>query len=190
MRAKMHELIAAETAYPLAEAVVDSFIDLGTVVEYGPGEAITAEGSVDPGVYMLVEGIIRSWCWDGIVEKTAYFGTPGTMCVSFHSYLMGQAAPNTHEACCRSLLLRVSRESFNRLIDESHDFAKWALVNAQQQLYFFERKNRLIQGSARERYESLLKNRPEVARNVPLKMIASYLGITPQYLSRLRARMR
>jgi hypothetical protein len=40
--------------------------------------------------------------------------------------------------------------------------------------------------SARERYEMLLQNRPEVIQNVPLGMIASYLGITQETLSRIR----
>ena len=47
-------------------------------------------------------------------------------------------------------------------------------------------KGRIIQGSAKERYEAMMKNRPDIAMRVPLKIIASYLGITPQYLSKLR----
>ena len=50
-------------------------------------------------------------------------------------------------------------------------------------------KWRIIQGPAKERYESILKNRPEIIKNVSLKIIASYLGITPQYLSKLRRNM-
>lgn len=47
-------------------------------------------------------------------------------------------------------------------------------------------KNRLIAGSAKERYVSFLKNRPEILNQVQLKVIASYLDVTPQYLSKLR----
>jgi ribosomal protein L10 len=39
---------------------------------------------------------------------------------------------------------------------------------------------------AKERFLSLIENRPEIMANVPLKVIASYLGVTPTYLSRLR----
>lgn len=172
------------------EDAVDALLDSGVIIEYAPGEDITPEGAIDPDVYMLVEGIIRSWYWDGDVEKTAYFGTPGTLCVSYHGYVFGQPAPGTHQACCRSRLFKVAKADYDRLIAEDHSFARWCLEYANCQLYYFEMKRNLINGSARERYESLLRNRPEIIRGVPLKIIASYLGITPQYLSKLRRDMR
>ena len=92
--------------------------------------------------------------------------------------------------CCRSRLFKVTKADYDRLIAEDHSFARWCLEYANCQLYYFEMKRNLINGSARERYESLLRNRPEIIRGVPLKIIASYLGITPQYLSKLRRDMR
>lgn len=44
----------------------------------------------------------------------------------------------------------------------------------------------IINGSAKEKYKSLIENRPEIAREVQLKDIAAHLGVTPAYLSRLR----
>ena len=41
-------------------------------------------------------------------------------------------------------------------------------------------------GRRLQRYQALVRHRPEILRNVPLKIIASYLGITPEYLSTLR----
>lgn len=38
----------------------------------------------------------------------------------------------------------------------------------------------------RERFDAMIRNRPEIMENVPLRIIASYLGITPQYLSKLK----
>lgn len=57
---------------------------------------------------------------------------------------------------------------------------------AQCQIFFFEMKNRIISGTAKERYISFFKNRPEILNQVQLKVIASYLDVTPQYLSKLR----
>ena len=80
----------------------------------------------------------------------------------------------------------VRKEDFSSLIDSSAEFARWCLGNVQYQLYFFEMKGRTVQGPAKERYETILKKRPEIIHNVSLRIIASYLGITPQYLSKLR----
>ena len=47
-------------------------------------------------------------------------------------------------------------------------------------------KNSVINGDAKERFLSLVKNRPEIMEKVPLKFVASYLGITQSSLSRLK----
>lgn len=185
-RELLKQLIHNEGGRLIDEATLDRFIDAGEIRKYAQGEAITAEGDMDPDVYILMEGILRSWHWDGDVEKTAYFGMPGTLCISYHSYLMGVPSPSWHEACCSSTVFRISKRDFDGFRDTSHCFTKWLLSNAQFQLYFFEVKWNVIQGTARQRYESLMRNRPEIFRNVQLKTIASYLGVTPQYLSKLR----
>lgn len=76
------------------------------------------------------------------------------------------------------------------MVNTSHDFARWCLINAYMQLAFINKKNSVIQGKACDRYASLVKNRPEIIRNVPLKIIASYLGITPQHLSYIRRKIK
>lgn len=57
---------------------------------------------------------------------------------------------------------------------------------AHGQLYFFEKKDHVINGDAKERFLSLAQNRPEIMEQVPLGIVASYLGITQSYLSRLK----
>jgi hypothetical protein len=50
-----------------------------------------------------------------------------------------------------------------------------------------ERRIAMLQSqSAQERYEKMLKENPEIILNVPLQYTASFLGVTPQHLSRLR----
>lgn len=53
-------------------------------------------------------------------------------------------------------------------------------------LYFHDKRRELFIGNAMERYVALLKNRKEIVQEVPQHILASYLGITPQYLSNLR----
>ncbi len=187
-RTVLRELIARESPYPLDINLADRFIDMGTIIRLRTGDILTKAGDVDPDFYILIEGIMRCWHLegDGLMERTSYFGLPGTVSISYHSYLLGLPSPNSYETCCPSTVMRVRKADYSRLIDESPEFARWCLGNVQFQLYFFEKKGRIIQGSARERYESIVRNRPEIVRRVPLKIIASYLGITPQYLSKLR----
>lgn len=192
LRQKLRDLIRKESAYPICDNLIDRLVDSGVVIRFRTGEPITRAGDIDPDFYILAEGIMRCWHTEGegAVERTSYFGLPGTLCVSYHSYLLGQPSPNNHEACCPCTVVRIRKEAVSALVDASPEFARWCLGNAQFQLYFFEMKGRVIQGPARERYESILTRRPEIIKNVPLKIIASYLGITPQYLSKLRRQVK
>jgi hypothetical protein len=52
-----------------------------------------------------------------------------------------------------------------------------------------DREISFLTKSAEERYYSLFKNQPQLIKEIPLKYIASYIGITPQALSRIRARV-
>ena len=187
-RVALKELIAAESSYPISDKLLDRFIDSGHIEVYGKKEAIMAAGSVYSRVGIVLEGITRIWRWDNDTEKTDYFGLPGTLCMSIHGFVFNLPAVTFCETCCFTRMFIINRPEYNRLVDESHEFAKWALGNAYMQLYGFEHKQRIINGTALERYEALLHNRPEIMQNVPLKTIASYLGITPQYLSKLRRR--
>ena len=52
-----------------------------------------------------------------------------------------------------------------------------------------KRELSLLRDSAEERYLNLFEERPELLREIPLKYIASYIGVTPQALSRIRRRI-
>ena len=85
-------------------------------------------------------------------------------------------------------LLRIPKTKLDYLCRSSLELANWGLKI--QDYYLREYENYFINDSwmeAREQYESLLKTRPDLILKLPLKHIASYLQITPQSLSRIRA---
>lgn len=187
-RLKLYELINGESCRSLSREVMDKLIDLGYVRDL-PAETIVMEaGTVNPDMHILIEGIMRNWHWDGMNEKTDYFGLAGTVSMSMHSYIYSQPMECNFETCCPCRIFTITKPNLEKLLNSSHEFAMWCLGNAQYQLYFMEIKQKVINGSAIERYESLVSTRPEILQRVPLKIIASYLGITPQYLSRIRNR--
>jgi CRP-like cAMP-binding protein len=70
---------------------------------------------------------------------------------------------------------------------------RWAAVSAEMSVLLFARKNQreqsLLTLSAEERYKHLLEHAPEIALRVPLYHLASHLGMTPEHLSRVRAKI-
>lgn len=136
-----------------------------------------------------MEGILRCFYWDGDREKTAFFSTLPTLFMSYHSYFRDEPSFYTFQACTRARILHIKREDFDGLLTDSHDFAMWNLRLCQTQQYYLELKQKHNTGEAIDKYKSLVRELPNIMQEVPLQTVASYLGITPQYLSKLRKQM-
>ncbi len=188
-RKRLRDLLRKESFNPVSDEVLNRFIDMGEVIDLPAQSPSIPEGAFDDNVYVLIDGVVRTWYWDGEVERTKSFGLPATIYMCYHSYLINKPSPISFESCCKSRLLRVPKASFEHLLQTSNEFAYWMVGDLQGQNYYFEEIDNTIKGTACERYMSLVKNRPKIAQKVPLKFIASYLGITPQYLSLIRKKM-
>ncbi len=185
---KLTELLDEECNYKLQPALMRQFLELGEFVDLRKGQEVSYIGGIDKNIYVLYDGIIRRCYMDGSNEVTAAFSMPGTLFLTYHGYYMNQSSPFQYKACCKSVLLKISKHDYDALIEESHEFARWSLSMAQCQLYFYEMKETTIVGTAAERYNTLVSKRPYIIQKVPLKIIASYLRITPEYLSFLRGK--
>lgn len=179
-------LLDEECEYTLPRELMLEFLGKGEVRFYKNKEFIHREDTSDPDIYIVIDGIIRRWYWNGDIEVTRSFSISGTMIISYHSYYGNLPPAYFNQACCDTLILRITRKDFDDMIRKYADFARWCLRMAQCQHFFYEKKDRIINGSVKERYMALEKNRPEIIRKVSLKIIASYLGVTPQYLSSIR----
>lgn len=147
-------------------------------------------GKTCPDVYILKDGIIRVWDFDGEKERTFGFGLPGTIFESKHSFVMHGPSYYQVETCCPSIILRIPEKEFWETVKNDNSFAIFMLHNAYGELYSHEFKESTINnGTARERFEALLKFRPIILDKVPQKIIASYLGITSEYFSVLKRRL-
>ena len=182
----LKQLLSEECSYQLRDEIMDQFISSMEEITLHQGDILIADGSLDSNIYIVKEGIMAHTYLSGAKDCCWGFSLPGTMMYSLHPYYFNKPAFYQVIACCDSVVMKQSKEVFDNLIAESHEFARWVLSMAQCQLFFFEKKNSVINGDARERFISLAKNRPEIFQKVPMKIIASYLGITQQYLSNLK----
>lgn len=167
---------------------MDEFLSLGSVVSYKRGEVICRAGTLDRNIYIIIEGIICRWRWNDSKETVDTFAMPGTLFTEYHCYYAGKESHAFFEACSPTLLLKVPAREYDELINRSHEFAKWCLCMAQCQLYTYEIREINLNGSVRDRYRILMDHRPDIIRQVPLRTIAAYLGVSPQYLSTLRTK--
>ena len=144
-------------------------------------------GKTCPDVYIIRDGIIRVWDFDGEKERTFGFGLPGTIFESKHSFVMHGPSYYQVETCCPSVILRIPEREFWNTVETDPTFAVFMLHNAYGELYSHEFKESTVNnGTARQRFEAMLKYRPVILEKVPQKIIASYLGITSEYFSVLK----
>lgn len=104
----------------------------------------------------------------------------------YMSFLNKQPTPLQTISIEKSEMLRISRDNFYKLTQEPigqtilRIAAEASFIDKQQQ------QIDLLTKTSGERYQALLEKVPEIFQRIPQKYIASYLGITPQSLSRLR----
>ena len=183
---ELKKQLNAECSYKMKDETMDMFLGSMTEFELKANEILVPYGGFDSNVYILKSGIIRGAYFNGFKEMTFAFGTAGSMLISYYSFNKHDPSFFKLEACCESVFLKMPKPKFVELSRRSHDFAQWVMWMSIEQLWLNEKRLAIVNGDAKERFEAFVKNRPEIIEKVPMKYIASYIGITPQYLSYLK----
>ncbi|MCW3789177.1 Crp/Fnr family transcriptional regulator [Plebeiibacterium sediminum] len=139
-------------------------------------------------IYFIVKGCLRSYFVDNKgVEHIYQIRMDNNWISDLESFFSQRPSKYYIEALEDSQLLRVSYERLEQLYMEVPGLERYfrilfqkAYINALQRL------NDTMWESAVDRYEIMLKEQPDMFQRVPLVYIASYLGITPESLSRIR----
>ena len=186
---EMRALLKEEVGFLPSGPGLDQLLTRAEWLRVDAKYVVIEMGKTCPDVYILKDGIIRVWDFDGEKERTFGFGLPGTIFESKHSFVMHGPSYYQVETCCPSTILRIPEKEFWKTVENDNSFAIFMLHNAYGELYSHEFKESTINnGTARERFEAMLKYRPVILEKVPQKIIASYLGITSEYFSVLKRR--
>lgn len=166
---------------------IDLLLDRAELKRFSKGDIVIECGKRTDDVFIVKKGIMRFVDMNGDKERTFAFALPGTMFFSKHSFVMQLPSYYQVEACCDTELMAISRADFWKAAELSHELALWLLRYAHGELFYQEYKNAAIHnGTASERYRKMMSDRPMILENVSQNIMASYLGITPQYLSKLK----
>lgn len=187
---ELKALLKNECDMKIEDVVLDLFLSRAESVTIAPLKCFVEAGTYSPYMWIIKRGIVRVVDMNGDKERTIAFGLPGTVFTLKHSFVKG--LPSYYElwTCCECELLRVSRKDFDTLMHESHKFAIWMFHLMMEELFYQEKKNSSVaNGPAKDRFEALYRHRPEIIEKVQQKDIASYLGISPEYLCRLKRKL-
>lgn len=139
----------------------------------------------------VLEGCVRSFFVDDKgVEHTLHFALEDWWITDLESFLHQTAAQVNIEALTPVTVLQLDKPSLERLYTEVPVFERFFRI-LHQNAYLAQNRRILnnISLSGEARYIDLLERYPQLVQRVPQKYIASYLGITPVFLSQIRARL-
>ncbi|RRB06412.1 Crp/Fnr family transcriptional regulator [Larkinella rosea] len=145
-------------------------------------------GQVSERIFFIEKGVARGYFLKEDREVTSWFMKESDFIISIVSFYSRQPAQEYVELLEESVLWSITYEQLQRLYATFPEFNKVGrLLTERYYLRSEQRAQNLRMQSARERYEQLLTDFPEIFRRVPLKYIASHLGLSPETVSRLRA---
>jgi CRP-like cAMP-binding protein len=145
-------------------------------------------GKVCSESHFIEKGIIRSYTYDleGNEVTTAFYlkNTFTSDLLSFFKRSPAKEYIQTITNCETWYITYEDMQASFHAIPEFREFGRLNIVNHYSMLK--ERMLSMLQETAEQRYSDLINSSPEIFQNVPLKYIASYLGITDTSLSRIR----
>ena len=149
---------------------------------------LSQEGDVSRYVAFIQKGVLYSYSTDNKGAKhVMQFGFASDVMGDLYSFLTGEPSRINVEVLEEAELLLLTKEQRNQLLAEVPQFERF-LRQLMESAYIalLRRMEGTMGRSAEERYAHLLKEQPELVARLPQHLIASYLGITRETLSRIR----
>jgi CRP-like cAMP-binding protein len=172
----------------LSEESKDMLAKIMQPMKVKKGHELLRPGGVCHHLYFIEEGLTRTWYVKDGKDVTDWISTENSFAVSLISFVTRRPDRRGIETLEPSRLLSITHTDLERLYGLSHEIERLGrllishgIVQVQQRfddLHFY---------TAAERYKKLFIEHPSLINRVPIGMIASYLGITRETLSRIRS---
>jgi CRP-like cAMP-binding protein len=147
-------------------------------------------GDICTEIAFVVKGCIRTYYTKNDAERTGQFFFENSWYTDYESWLTRQPVNLGVEALEHTELLLIPFRQLERLYEQNPKFERVGRVMAENTIIGIRNRNlSLLNDSPEERYLELLKNRPKVIARIPQHIIASFLGIEPETLSRIRRKI-
>ena len=146
-------------------------------------------GDIANYVHFVKKGCLREWFNKDGKDITFQFFMEGQPVASIDSFMNGEPSLFSIESIEPSIIISVRKDDFEKL------FSVYPELKDIFQNFIFQRFRNYTQlflaritDTPKERYDDLIKNKPEIIKRIPQHYIASFLGITPVSLSRIKNR--
>lgn len=175
---------------PLSEAEANAIAENMCVKTFQKGDFLLKEGQQSRDTYFIMEGCVREFIVMDGEEKTTNFFTEEQWVISLNNFGI-QTPSESNLVCVEDTIVCVGNEEQAQIMFKK--FPRFETISrAIVEADFAEQKKQLISyhtDSPEERYRKLLTSRPDIFQRVPQYQIASYIGVKPESLSRIRKRL-
>lgn len=175
---------------PLTQEEIDGILATMTIKKYPKGTILLKEGEISAEAYFVLEGCVRQYFLVEGEEKTNNFFTEEQWVISMQS--MTYSTPSKHfleclEACTLVVGNREKEEDLYKHFPRLETISRRVMgqIFAEQQ----ELAESYFTDTPEERYLKLIRTRPELLQRIPQYIIAGYIGVKPESLSRIRKRL-
>lgn len=188
MLQQMHTVVS--TAVNSNSLSIHEMEQLFTPATLKKGDFLALQGVTCTTVAFISSGMFRFFSTVDGDEKTHDFAFPDSFITAYTSLLEQKPSDMSIQALSTAQLLTISRKELYRLYDKHPTFERIGRIFAEQA--FLNSRTHLLSilhDDAETRYQKLITRAPQIIQSIPLRYIASYLGISPETLSRIRRRI-
>ena len=174
----------------LNEAEEKAFLSILEVKIFKKKEFLLQEGKVCNKITFVNNGCMRLFYNVEGAENTIQFFFSDSWYTDYASFLTGSPTIENMQALEECEVVQFNKDDLYKLYDSMPIFEKVGRVFAEKAYLSISQLNQMKTNEEPEvRYINLLKTRPELVQQIPQHYIASYLGIKPETLSRIRKRI-
>lgn len=168
------------------EAEISKYL---TIKNVSRGEHLVSENQQCEELIFITKGYFRIYISHEEEEVTIHLEGAGHFVTAFYSFISRTPSRENLQAVTESEIISIRYDDLQRLYNWNPKIERLGRLMIEK--HFIEKEQRVIsfiRESGEIRYQNILKKRPEFLLNIPLQYIASYLGMKPETLSRIRAK--
>jgi len=153
-------------------------------------EILLEKGNISQHLYFVIKGCLRVFLIDDEAnEATRFLIFEGRFGTAFPSFTLRQPSAASIQSIEASEILMISHKDYQTILDEVPGWERMTRIGLQMDyIDAINRIESLISMDAKGRYNILLQKQPKLVQRLPNKIVADYLGISQETLSRLKGK--
>jgi CRP/FNR family transcriptional regulator, anaerobic regulatory protein len=174
--------------YPFSNEELELIFKSHHKIKFKKGDFFLKENEVSNSYLILESGLMRSFVYDfNGNDITTNFFSNDEIVIEVSSLFQRIQTKENIEALSDCVCWKIDFDVFQQLFHSINNFSEWGRAWMSNELFNFKQRSvSIITDSATDRYQTLIKNKPQVILQARLKCIATYLGVTNSSLSRIR----